>query len=196
MVTTIFLYNLLRILKKKNGMSKADLAEALGVHVGTVNNWFQRERMPETPLLQKIIEVLEIEPHELFLPMDSVIEIEGSKSELLTDAIIDAGKLKQKEDELLLAIVLSQLSPSSKAFVRYNFTHPDESVKLMIKAQEVRLLEMAQKVSGLDKVVSSSETSLLNKLSQMNEIQQSMIEAAIDGILLSSQRKISDKASS
>jgi transcriptional regulator with XRE-family HTH domain len=193
MATKIFLHNLLRILKKKDNMSKADLSKLLDVHVGTVNNWFQRERMPESLLLEKIIEQLEIEPHELFIPIDSLIEIDPGKSELLHDVILDIGKIKHREDEILLSVVAEQLVPTAKAFTRFKVTNQGESSKLLIQSQKIRLLELAQKVSGVENISSSEEVPLAAKIKQLNEAQLFLIESAIDGLLLAEARKSSKK---
>lgn len=185
MVNKIFLHNLERIMKDKGVRNKADLARLLSTSLGTVYHWFNRETMPDERLMEKLIEKLNAEAYEFFLPMNSTVEVNDSMGELLIDAINDLKKIEKHEDELMIAIIAKELVKEAKALERFEIVNNSESNKLLVQSQKVRLLEIAQKLTGDYR----TKSPLQEKISKLSPVQAQVIESAIDGLLLSSVAK-------
>ena len=60
-----FRRNLARILAAK-GIKQKDLARAMGVDPAVITFWKKGHRYPETPQLDRLIEVLNLRPEDLF----------------------------------------------------------------------------------------------------------------------------------
>lgn len=170
----------------KSGIkSKSELARSLGVSIGTVYNWYQRESLPDSLIMNKIIECLNIEAYELFLPMNSTLEVDSSMGELLVDSLNDLKKVEKHEDEILLAILARELVKEAKAIERFEVLNNSESTKLLIQSQKLRLFEISQKLTGNF----GSKSPLAEKISKLSPVQAQVIESAIEGLLLSSANK-------
>lgn len=185
MINKIFLHNLERIMKDKGVRNKADLARLLSTSLGTVYHWFNRETMPDERLMEKLIEKLNADAYEFFLPMNSTVEVNDSMGELLIDAINDLKKIEKHEDELMIAIIAKELVKEAKALERFEIVNNSESNKLLVQSQKVRLLEIAQRLTGDYR----TKSPLQDKISKLSPVQAQVIESAIDGLLLSSAAK-------
>lgn len=185
MMSKTFLHNLERIMKDRGVRNKSELARLLSTSLGTVYNWFNREKMPDEPLMEKLIEKLNAEAYEFFLPVNSTVEVNDSMGELLIDAVNDLKKIEKHEDELMIAIVAKELVKEAKALERFEIVNNSESSKLLVQSQKVRLLEIAQRLTGDYR----TKSPLQDKISKLSPVQAQVIESAIDGLLLSSVAK-------
>ncbi len=72
----------LRDMRTRRGLTPPQLAEALGVSRGTVNNWESGKRVPSLTLVQPLSEVLQVKP-SLFADLPE-IPPSGAESYLVT----------------------------------------------------------------------------------------------------------------
>jgi hypothetical protein len=169
---------------------RRDVAEKTGIPLATINTWFARGSFPSESALEDLSKLFGIKPYVFFIEDDDEFELQAlgagvGRSEIHDNLLGDLTTVSSETDQLLLAILIDKISPKSKALNRFLISNKGESSKLLIQSQKIRLLELAQAISGLE-YVNKEETNLSRKLSQLNPIQSQIIESAIDGILLSS----------
>lgn len=66
MVTQYFLKNLNDLMENSN-LNQTKLASALGIHQGTVNNWFRRNTVPPMETIDTLSKFFKVEPYYLFM---------------------------------------------------------------------------------------------------------------------------------
>ena len=87
----------LKAIRKQKKISQAELAEAIGVHTGTVSHWENGRQMPDTATMQKAADFLGV-------PIGSLLDGNNSES---PGCVVDS--------EAELEVLVSQLKSLSKA---------------------------------------------------------------------------------
>ena len=97
MIQHLVFANRLSAIRKQKKISQAELAEALGVHTGTVSHWENGRQLPDTATMQKIADFLGVPPGTL---------LDGNNSESYGCVVDSEAELEE---------LVSQLKSLSKA---------------------------------------------------------------------------------
>ena len=87
----------LKAFRKQKKISQAELAEAVGVHTGTVSHWENGRQMPNTATMQKVAEFLGV-------PTESFVKSGTDKtSELALDEIVAQLRMLSRKSLQIIA---------------------------------------------------------------------------------------------
>lgn len=88
-------------LRKKQGLSQAALADAIGVNVNSIYNWNRTEAMPSLKNLESICQTFNITVEQFFSGIDSV---NGSKPE---EIFLDEWRMLTSSEKLAVEKVIA-----------------------------------------------------------------------------------------